>query len=152
MGGKALVKLHSTKKLSLFPSNCYINPLLVDVTGITVPDDEDFGPLLKLQWVSSLQEAISEANKTRFGLSSTLVSESEKEFQFFFDEIQAGIINWNCPTTGASSRAPFGGIGASGNYRPAGWSMIESCCYPVSSTKDTAASFLDILPKHFISL
>ncbi len=131
---------------SSMPSSCYINPLLVDCTGVSLEDKEDFGPLLKVIRVNSLQEAIFEANKTSFGLSASLLSISEKNFDLFFDEIQAGIINWNSPTTGASSRAPFGGIGLSGNYRPAGYSMIESCCYPVTTMKDKGRPPLDTLP------
>jgi len=51
----------------------------------------------------------------------------------FFNIVNAGIINWNQPTNGASSKLPFGGVGRSGNYRPAGFSAIDSCVYPVSS-------------------
>jgi hypothetical protein len=36
----------------------------------------------------------------------------------FWAYVRAGVINWNKPTNGAPSNAPFGGIGLSGNQRP----------------------------------
>ena len=49
--------------------------------------------------------------------------------------IRAGIVNWNRPTSGASSAAPFGGIGLSGNHRPAAYYAADYCAYPVASTE-----------------
>jgi succinylglutamic semialdehyde dehydrogenase len=51
----------------------------------------------------------------------------------FLREIRAGIVNWNRPLTGASSAAPFGGIGASGNHRPTAYYAADYCAYPVAS-------------------
>jgi succinylglutamic semialdehyde dehydrogenase len=51
------------------------------------------------------------------------------------DNIEAGVININRSTIGASAKLPFGGIKSSGNYRPAAVSMIDSCSYPVASLK-----------------
>jgi succinylglutamic semialdehyde dehydrogenase len=42
------------------------------------------------------------------------------------------VIHWNRPTTGASSQLPFGGIGLSGNHRPAGYWSADYCSYPVA--------------------
>lgn len=53
----------------------------------------------------------------------------------FFKQIRAGIVNWNKPITGASSAAPFGGIGASGNHRASAYYAADYCAYPVSSVE-----------------
>jgi len=45
----------------------------------------------------------------------------------------AGVVNWNRPTTGASSNQPFGGIGDSGNLRPSAYYAADYCSYPVAS-------------------
>jgi succinylglutamic semialdehyde dehydrogenase len=37
------------------------------------------------------------------------------------------------PLTGASSAAPFGGIGASGNHRASALYAADYCAYPVAS-------------------
>jgi succinylglutamic semialdehyde dehydrogenase len=42
----------------------------------------------------------------------------------------------NCGTAGASGKLPFGGLGRSGNLRPAGAAMIDACAYPVASMVD----------------
>ena len=42
-------------------------------------------------------------------------------------------INWNWPTTGASSALPFGGVGLSGNHRPSAYLAADYCAYPVAS-------------------
>ncbi len=42
---------------------------------------------------------------------------TKADYQYLFARIRAGIVNWNKPITGASSAAPFGGIGESGNHQ-----------------------------------
>ncbi len=42
-------------------------------------------------------------------------------------------MNWNRQITGASSAAPFGGVGASGNHRPSAYYAADYCAYPVAS-------------------
>ena len=46
--------------------------------------------------------------------------------------MRAGVVNWNKPLTGASSAAPFGGVGQSGNHRPSAWYAADYCAYPVA--------------------
>jgi succinylglutamic semialdehyde dehydrogenase len=43
------------------------------------------------------------------------------------------VINWNKPTNGAPSTAPFGGVGLSGNHRPSAFYAADYCAYPVTS-------------------
>jgi hypothetical protein len=47
-------------------------------------------------------------------------------------------VNWNTGTAGASSKLPFGGLGRSGNHRPAGAFAVDACAYPVATMVDTA--------------
>ena len=82
-----------------------------------------------------LPEAIAEANRTRFGLSASLVGGNPQQYNRFWANIRAGIVNWNRPTNGASSKAPFGGLGLSGNHRPAAFYAADYCAYPVASTE-----------------
>jgi succinylglutamic semialdehyde dehydrogenase len=114
----------------------FVSPALLDVTAIAdLPDEEYFGPLLQLIRYRSFDEAIKLANRTRYGLSASLLSERDDDWQRFSARIRAGIINWNRQTTGASSAAPFGGIGASGNHRPSAWYAADYCAYPVASVE-----------------
>ena len=62
------------------------------------------------------------------------------DWQHFFKRIRAGIVNWNKPITGASSAAPFGGVGASGNHRASAYYAADYCAYPVASVEDSKAA------------
>ena len=48
---------------------------------------------------------------------------------------RVGLLNWNSSTVGASGQLPFGGIGQSGNDRPAGATSVDYCTYPVASVE-----------------
>jgi succinylglutamic semialdehyde dehydrogenase len=114
----------------------FITPGLIDTTAIADrPDVEMFGPLLQVIKVDDFDQAIAEANNTRFGLSASLIGGTPQEYNRFWANVRAGIVNWNRPTNGASSAAPFGGIGLSGNHRPAAFYAADYCAYPVASSE-----------------
>ncbi len=99
---------------------------------------EIFGPFVQVSRARDLADAIEQANATKFGLAASLFSDDEHEWQAFFASVRAGCINLNTGTAGASSKLPFGGLGASGNHRPAGAFAIDSTAYPVASMSDSA--------------
>jgi len=114
----------------------FLSPSIIDATEMDDrPDIELFGPLLQVIRVADFNEAIMEANNTRYGLSASLIGGGPQDFELFWNESRAGIVNWNRPTNGASSAAPFGGIGLSGNHRPAAYYAADYCAYPVASTE-----------------
>lgn len=130
-GGKPLAHMRR-----LYPDLPFLTPGIIDVTDVPErPDIELFGPLLQVIRVPDLDSAIAEANNTRFGLSASLIGGSPEDYGRFWANIRAGIINWNRPTNGASSAAPFGGIGLSGNHRPAAYYAADYCAYPVASNE-----------------
>lgn len=112
----------------------FLSPGLIDITSVADrPDEEFFGPFLQVIRVNNFQEALDEANRTKYGLAAGLLSDSKEEYEIFFNTIRAGIINWNTPLTGASSAAPFGGVGQSGNNRPSAFYAADYCAYPIAS-------------------
>jgi succinylglutamic semialdehyde dehydrogenase len=114
----------------------YLTPALIDVTDIKDRADEElFGPVLQMIRVKDFDAAIDEANNTRFGLSASLVGGSPANYDKFWNRVRAGVINWNKPTNGAPSNAPFGGIGLSGNHRPSAFYAADYCAYPVTSSE-----------------
>jgi succinylglutamic semialdehyde dehydrogenase len=114
----------------------FLTPGLIDITGMGErPDVELFGPLLQIIKVDDFDQAIAEANATRFGLAASLLGGTPQEYNRFWANVRAGIVNWNRPTNGASSAAPFGGVGLSGNHRPAAFYAADYCAYPVASTE-----------------
>ena len=115
----------------------FVTPGILDVTAIaeSMPDEEHFGPLLKVIRYDDFDQAINLANHTSFGLSAGLLADSQQDYQHFYKRIRAGIVNWNRPITGASGAAPFGGIGESGNHRASAFYAADYCAYPVASVE-----------------
>lgn len=118
------------------PKLPFLSPAIIDTTAMAErPDVELFGPLLQVIKVDDFDQAIAEANNTRFGLSASLIGGTPQDYNRFWANIRAGVVNWNRPTTGAASAAPFGGIGLSGNHRPAAYYAADYCAYPVASSE-----------------
>jgi succinylglutamic semialdehyde dehydrogenase len=142
LGGVPLVRLEH-----LDPATGFVSPGLIDVTDAhDLPDEEYFGPLLQLSRYDLFDEAIDGANNTQFGLAAGLLSDDPAEYALFLTEVDAGIVNWNRPTTGAASSAPFGGVGASGNHRPAAYYAVDYVTHPVASMETTELVLPDKLP------
>jgi succinylglutamic semialdehyde dehydrogenase len=129
LGARALQPMRLLK-----PGTGLLSPGVLDVTGVPgVPDEEVFGPLLTVCRVADFDEAIAMANRTTYGLAAALLSDSESLWNEFWTRVRAGVVNWNRPTTGASSSAPFGGTGRSGNHRPSAYYAADYCAYPVAA-------------------
>jgi succinylglutamic semialdehyde dehydrogenase len=130
-GGKPICRLDRPEK-----DKPFLTPALIDVTDLRDrPDEEIFGPVLQLVRVKDFDAAIEEANNTRFGLAASLVGGSPEQYDKFWANVRAGVINWNKPTNGAPSNAPFGGVGMSGNHRPSAFYAADYCAYPVTSSE-----------------
>lgn len=133
-GGKIIRPLEPLQKGLPF-----LSPALIDMTDATDrPDEELFGPVLQIIRVQDFEAAIREANATAYGLAASVIGGSEAQFQQAWAQLRAGVINWNRPTNGAPSAAPFGGLGLSGNHRPSAYYAADYCAYPVVSVAGEA--------------
>jgi succinylglutamic semialdehyde dehydrogenase len=133
-GGRAIRRLD--RKVGDLP---FLTPALIDVTEVERRADEEmFGPILQLIRVKDFDAALAEANATRYGLAASLIGGSPELYDRFWASIRAGVVNWNKPTNGAPSTAPFGGIGLSGNHRPSAYYAADYCAYPVTSSEAEA--------------
>jgi succinylglutamic semialdehyde dehydrogenase len=131
----------------LHPGGAFLTPGLIEVTNVAErPDEEMFGPLLQVIRVDDFKAAIAEANNTTYGLSAGLLSDSREQYDEFFGAVKAGVINWNMPLTGASSSAPFGGVGKSGNHRPSAYFAVDYCNYSVASLERPLSALPPKLP------
>lgn len=118
----------------LRPDRPFLTPGLFDVTGLSgLADAELFGPFLQMTRVADWDAAIAAANATRFGLSAGLIGGDAALYDRFWAAARAGVVNWNRPTNGAASNAPFGGIGLSGNHRPSAYYAADYSAWPVAS-------------------
>lgn len=143
-GGEILVE---STRVETLGAGFYLTPGVVKVerfineTGGRADGDagcdvEVFGPMLRISVVDTLDDAIEQANATSFGLAASIFTKDEKSISRFIEEARAGCVNVNTGTAGASSKLPFGGLGRSGNHRPAGAYSLDYCAYPVAGMRE----------------
>jgi succinate-semialdehyde dehydrogenase/glutarate-semialdehyde dehydrogenase len=96
------------------PGNFYAPTVLTDVPAESpAAQEEIFGPVASLFAAGSLDEAISIANRTRFGLAASVWTNVEEERNRFVSEIEAGSVFVNGMVK-SDPRLPFGGVKRSG--------------------------------------
>ncbi|MEZ6243429.1 MAG: aldehyde dehydrogenase family protein [Phycisphaerales bacterium] len=143
-GGDVLLETTSIPDpIGANPSGWYLTPSILRVPRFDIDTDdagcdrEVFGPLLRIATVSSLDEAIEQANATRYGLAASIFTKDQAAIERFMGEARAGCVNVNCGTAGASSKLPFGGLGWSGNHRPAGAFSLDYTAIPIAGMVET---------------
>ncbi len=135
-GGFSLLKMQRLRD-----NSALLSPGIIDMSNAKPQADEEFfGPLLQVYRANDLSDAIRIANDTQFGLAAGLLSDDENEYQQFYRDVRAGIVNWNKQLTGAASTAPFGGVGLSGNHRASAYYAADYCAYPVASMESKACT------------
>jgi len=114
MGGKIVV---GGKALSDRPGNFYLPTILSDIpVGSPAEKDEFFGPVALIFKVKSIEEAISLANDSPFGLGASAWTTDTNEQERLINEIEAGAVFINGMVK-SDPRLPFGGIKRSGYGR-----------------------------------
>jgi len=113
-----------------YAGGCFYAPtVLDDVTlDMRVAQEEIFGPVTGIVEVGSLEDAIAAANGTAYGLSLSLYTSDVNRAFRAIEELEAGIVYINLPTSGAEIQLPFGGVKQTGNgHREAGWTAMDYC-------------------------
>lgn len=100
------------------------------ITGVTpdarVAQEEIFGPVLVVHEARSVQEAITIANSTKYGLSVSLFTHDINAALEYIHAIDCGMVRINGDTTGVDPHAPFGGMRSSSSHsREQGTAAIE---------------------------
>jgi aldehyde dehydrogenase (NAD+) len=78
-----------------------------------IAQDELFGPVLATFTAADIEEAVTLANRTRYGLSAAVFTRDLGAALHFVNGIEAGLVRVNGDTTGVDPHAPFGGMKAS---------------------------------------
>jgi succinylglutamate-semialdehyde dehydrogenase len=128
------------------PGGAFVTPSLhllkngrSSLSGYT--DKELFGPDLCIEIIDGLDDAIERVNTSDFGLANAIFTSRKDNFERFYMQTKAGIVNWNKSTNGASGELPFGGLGKSGNQRPSGIEAVRYATYPAAvHTSDVGIS------------
>jgi acyl-CoA reductase-like NAD-dependent aldehyde dehydrogenase len=113
-----------------YSAGCFYAPTVLDEVGLNmrVAQEEIFGPVTALIEVDSLDEALRAANNTQYGLSLSLYTRDVNRAFRAMQELEAGIVYINLPTSGAEIQLPFGGVKQTGNgHREAGWMAMDYC-------------------------
>ncbi len=108
----------------------YVRPTVV--TGLPLDHrvfrEEFFMPFTAVAVVDDLTQAVEEYNKVEYGLTAGVMTEDEKEMQYFFDNIQSGVTYANRTAGGCTAAVVNGqsfvgwklsgstGTGAGGRY------------------------------------
>ncbi len=99
----------------------YYEPtVLVDIPASSPASDEElFGPVASVWRVAGIDEAISLANSTRFGLGASVWTSDWTERERFVRDIESGMVFFNAMVA-SEPALPFGGVKASGYGRELG--------------------------------
>lgn len=116
------------------PSICLVRDnSLSSVRKSVYQQTEIFGPNVCIYSYDTHEEAVELANATQYGLVFSIFSRNKEAYGKIAEDLNAGLINWNRSTVGASSRLPFGGLKRSGNHFPTAITAASYCAYPVGS-------------------
>ena len=100
-------------------SDCFFAPtLLTGDTSLDIWTEEVFGPICTVVKVDTEDEAFALANATDFGLSASVFTTDMWRVDRAMNELRAGLIKINAPTTGSELHVPFGGEKASSGHAP----------------------------------
>jgi alpha-ketoglutaric semialdehyde dehydrogenase len=94
----------------------FVEPAVFDhvTPDMRIAREEIFGPVLSVLRVKDLDQAMTVANDSEYGLSSSIFTNDANSIYRFVDEIETGMTHINSPTTGGEAQIPFGGTKATG--------------------------------------
>lgn len=105
-----------------------MQPTLLDhvTPAMQLYRDESFGPVAAVLRVQSVQEAISVANDTEYGLSAAVYGRDVNRAMMVARQIDSGICHINSPTVQDEPQMPFGGVKGSGYGRFGGKAGVDA--------------------------
>src|SRR5450755_672054 len=105
-------KLHAG---GVFEGQIYQPTILSNVPLDTaVANEETFGPVVVVEVVDTPEQAVDAANRTLYGLTSSILAGNTYRAFELAPKILAGIVNVNSPTVNDEIHAPMGGVRDSG--------------------------------------
>ena len=104
----------------------FFSPTVFDkiTSDMEIVTEESFSPVIPVQKVDSLNEAIDKANSTKYGLGCTIFTKDIERALTAADKIKSGTVCINNPLM-ENIAAPFGGMKQSGIGREHGIEALE---------------------------
>jgi succinate-semialdehyde dehydrogenase/glutarate-semialdehyde dehydrogenase len=122
--------VHGGARAGGFPTNLYWEPTVLDgvPADSRVATEETFGPVAPVVEIASLDEAISLANASPYGLLSAIFTRDLAQGLRYADEVKTGWVNINDSSNYWEAHLPFGGRSgtASGIGRVGGSAPMEA--------------------------
>ncbi|KAK9513281.1 hypothetical protein VZT92_026827 [Zoarces viviparus] len=87
--------------------------------NMTIAREEIFGPVMQIMKFKTLEEVVTRANDTKYGLAAAVFTKDIDKASYVTNGLRAGTVWVNCYDVFAT-QAPFGGYKASGNGRELG--------------------------------
>jgi benzaldehyde dehydrogenase (NAD) len=104
-----------------------MQPTIVDGVepDMRIYSEESFGPIVSVIRVNGVEEAVSSANDTEYGLAAAVFGGDVERAFAVAQRIDSGICHVNGPTVQDEAQMPFGGVKASGYGRFGGRAGIH---------------------------
>jgi acyl-CoA reductase-like NAD-dependent aldehyde dehydrogenase len=99
----------------VFEDQIYQPTILTDVPlDAAIANEETFGPVVIVEIVDTPEQAVEAANRTLYGLTSSILAGNTYRAFELAPRVLAGIVNINSPTVNDEIHAPMGGVRDSG--------------------------------------
>ena len=122
-GGKIVLDGRDSR-CSKYPEGFFLGPSIIDnvAEGMTVMNEEIFGPVASFHTSDSFEHALEVINKSRYGNASSIYTTSGKSAKKFSETIEAGNIGVNVGVAAPIAFYPFSGMKDSffGDLHPQG--------------------------------
>ncbi|NBJ68244.1 MULTISPECIES: NAD-dependent succinate-semialdehyde dehydrogenase [Clostridia] len=104
----------------------FVHPTILNhvTEDMTIMHEETFGPVAPITTFTELEEAVTIANNTPFGLAAYFFTNDYRTGVYLYEQLDYGIVGWNDGGPSAA-HAPFGGMKESGIGREGGHEGIE---------------------------
>jgi aldehyde dehydrogenase (NAD+) len=98
------------------PHGFFIEPTIFDKVRPEhrIAREEIFGPVLSVLRAKDYDEAMTFANTSEYGLTSSIYTNNAGHIFDFCERIETGMVHVNSPTVGGEAQIPFGGMKSSG--------------------------------------
>lgn len=105
-----------------------LSPTVVANVTCEMPlvQEENFGPVVTINNIRNITEAIALTKKDRFGLAAAIVTNTKDTAYQYFKSIDVGQFSWNGRPGFRIESAPFGGFKDSGNGEKEGIVMLTA--------------------------
>ena len=122
------------------------------VVLVDVPEDSDavqhetFGPTVVINAVKDLDEAVTRANASAYGLGAAVFTKDARTGERIAEQLEAGVVTINSVLGFAAIGAlPFGGVKGSGFGRIHGADGLREFAVPKSVARQTRKAALNLL-------